>query len=137
MTPFAARVLHPGAARGECLVLDETLSFWGGYAPDSGRIIDRNHPQNGASTAGAILVLPGSRGSAGTPAGVAESLRCGAGPAGFILLHADVNITVGAMVAGRLYAMAIPVLVAPPADYARLATGMGLTIDIEGNVFAQ
>ncbi len=43
--------------------------------------------------------------SAGTPAGSAESLRTGAGPVAFMLLHEDVNLATGAMVAGGLYAM--------------------------------
>ena len=48
-------------------------------------------------------------------ADLGESLRgsemfCHAGPAGFILLDEDVNIAIGAMVADRPYATAIPVL---------------------------
>lgn len=131
---FSARVLNPGTVRGQCLVLAEPLSFWGGYDPASGRIIDRGHPQAGASVSGAILVLPGSRGSAGTPAGIAESLRSGTGPAGFILRHDDVNLAIGAMVADALYATQTPVLVAQRDAYDSIESGVRLAIERDGQV---
>ena len=59
----ASRVLVPGVASGEVLVLDEPLSFWGGLDPDSGRLIDTHHPQVGASLAGRVLVMASGRGS--------------------------------------------------------------------------
>ena len=72
---FQGRVLAPGTAEGPLLVLSEALSFWGGFDPASGRIVDRHHPQAGAVLAGQVLALPESRGSAGTPAGLAEAIR--------------------------------------------------------------
>ena len=50
-----ARVLIPGLARGEALVLEESLSFWGGFDPAEGRIIDVHHPQYRQQVAGKIL----------------------------------------------------------------------------------
>ena len=35
-------VLHGGEAAGELLVLDEPLSFWGGFDPQTGEIIDQH-----------------------------------------------------------------------------------------------
>ena len=114
MTSSALRidceVLVGGSAEGVALVLDETLSFWGGFDPASGTIIDVHHPQFRARVGGSVLVIPSSRGSAGTPAGIAESLRCGSGPAALVLGERDVNISVGALVANRLYGLAVPVL---------------------------
>ncbi|MDX1402589.1 MAG: DUF126 domain-containing protein [Kiloniellales bacterium] len=130
-------VLNPGKAEGEILLLDESLSFWGGFDPHEGRIIDRQHPQAGYSIAGKVLVMPMSRGSAGTPAGVAESLRKGKGPKAIILRQPDVNLSVGVMVAAKLYGCGIPVLAAMSHDYSRLRGGMLVSINQDGRTLAQ
>ena len=110
MKNLNSRVLVPGIASGEVLLLDEALSFWGGFDPANGEIIDVHHPQAGNQVGGKILVMPASRGSAGTPACIAETLRNGFGPLAFILGTADVNISVGVSVANRLYGLCIPVI---------------------------
>ena len=43
-----------------------------------------------------------SKGSAGTPGGIAETLRNGSGPLAFIIGERDVNISIGTLVANRL-----------------------------------
>ncbi len=131
---FSAEVLNPGKCQGQALVLDEPLSFWGGFDPAQGNIIDRQHPQNGACLAGKVLVMPGSRGSAGTPAGLAEAIRRGVGPVAILLRSPDVNITIGAMVAARLYGRTVPVLVVSPKDYDGLTTGDEISVAPDGTV---
>ena len=131
---FRARVLNPGRAEGEALVLDEPLSFWGGFDPATGKVIDPHHPQAGVGLAGKVLVLPESRGSAGTPAGVAEALRRKTGPAAVVLAGTDVNIAVGAMVADRLYETGTPVVVLESEDYAQIRPGARLAIAEDGSV---
>lgn len=105
-----AQALIAGSASGEVLLLQDTLSFWGGFDPQLGKIIDVHHPQAGSKVKDRILVVAASRGSAGTPACIAETLRNGTGPAAFILASADVNICVGVSVANRLYDLSIPVI---------------------------
>ena len=39
-----------GAARGAALLLEEPLSYWGGVRLETGKIVDRHHPQVGGST---------------------------------------------------------------------------------------
>lgn len=131
---FKTAVLNPGEAEANALVLDDPLSFWGGFNPKTGEIIDRLHPQVGASIAGTIMVIPASRGSAGTPAGVAEAIRRGSGPAAILLGRADVNITIGAMVADRLYGTSTPVLIPAADDYRTVRTGDTIAIEQNGTV---
>ncbi len=131
---FRATVLNPGATAADALVLDDPLSFWGGFDPKNGEIIDRLHPQVGASIAGKVMVIPASRGSAGTPAGVAEAIRRGSGPSAVLLGRTDVNITIGAMVADRLYDTSTPVLVPASADYDDLRSGEAIEIAEDGTV---
>jgi predicted aconitase with swiveling domain len=127
-------VLNPGACRAEVLVLDEALSFWGGFDPAAGTVIDRHHPQAGVSLAGKAVAMPGSRGSAGTPAAIAEAIRRGCGPAAFLLATRDVNIAIGAMIADRLYGGTTPVLALAPEDYARLNPGATVEIGPDGTL---
>ena len=71
----ARLVIFDGECRAETLVLDEPLSFWGGLDPQTGRIIDERHPQQGATVTDRILMLPGTRGSTSSPGALCESLR--------------------------------------------------------------
>ncbi len=131
-----ADVLVAGSASGKALVLDEALSFWGGFDPANGEIIDVHHPQRGCRVGGCILFIPESRGSAGTPGGIAETLRNGSGPAAFVLGERDVNIGVGVLVANRLYQLEVPVLALDPERFAEFSTGQTLQIDAAGRISA-
>lgn len=128
------RVLNPGETAGAALVLSEPLSFWGGFDPATGRVIDRLHPQAGAELAGKILVLPESRGSGGTPAGVAEAIRRGTAPLAIVLGKADANIAAGAMVAAELYGRQVPVVALAPDDFGRIRSGDRVTVAEDGRV---
>lgn len=130
----SARVLNRGRAEGEAMVLDEALSFWGGFDARTGTIVDQYHPQRGECVAGRFLILPASRGSAGTPAGIAEAIRRGVGPVGIALGQPDVNVAVGAMVAAALYGIHVPVLVIGDADRARVRSGDCVEADLEGHL---
>ena len=104
--------LVAGTQTGTVLRLDEPLSFWGGIDSRSGEIIDRAHPQCGQTLSGRVLVLPGSRGSSGTPAVLGELLRCRAGPKALVLPAPDINLVTGALIAEALYGISCPVVVA-------------------------
>jgi predicted aconitase with swiveling domain len=131
---FRAQVLNPGEARGPAMVLDEPLSFWGGFDARTGVIVDGHHPQRGSCVAGRFLILPESRGSAGTPGGIAEAIRRGVGPVGIVLAKADVNVAVGAMVAAALYGIAVPVLVISDAQRADLRSGDHVQAALDGRM---
>ncbi len=127
-----AQILVPGRADGIALKLDDTLSFWGGFDPANGEIIDVHHPQHGVRVGDCILLIPESRGSAGTPGGIAETLRNGSGPRALVLGERDVNIGVGALVANRLYGLEVPVLAISRAQMASISSGERLSIDFNG-----
>ena len=127
-------VLVAGSAQGLALVLDEPLSFWGGFDAQTGKIIDTHHPQFGQSVKDRVLFIPASRGSAGTPGGIAETLRNGTGPCAFVLGKRDVNISVGALVANRLYDLQIPVIEISLQDIKLFASGDEVQIDSQGKL---
>jgi predicted aconitase with swiveling domain len=109
-----------GDAEALALVLSAPLSFWGGIDVGTGRIIDRSHPDLGRSITGRILVMPGGRGSSSSSSVLAETIRCGTGPAGIILSIPDPILTVGALVAQALYGVRCPIVVC---DASEVATG--------------
>lgn len=97
------RSLVGGRAEGVALVLDEPLSFWGGVHAETGEIIDRHHPQLGASVADVVLVVGDGRGSSSGSSVIAELIRIGRAPAAIVVGYPDQILVLGAIVAGELY----------------------------------
>lgn len=128
---MTVRALLSGTASGEALVLTEPLSMWGGLDPATGELIDRRHPQSGATVTGRVLVLPAGRGSSSSSSVLAEAIRVGTAPAAIVLGEADDIILLGALVARELYDRVMPVVVADPAGYAALRTGYRVEVDGE------
>lgn len=128
------QVLHAGEARGPVLVLTEPVSFWGAFDPRTGKIVDTHHPQCGTALGGHILLLPETRGSGGTPGGIAEAVRRETGPLGIILITPDINLAVGTQVAAALYGRACPVIAVTAEDYARLAECRDIAISADGDI---
>lgn len=119
---ISARILHAGIAAAPVLHLDASLSFWGGFEPLTGAIVDAHHPQRGINLAGKIVLMAASRGSGTAPGALAEAIRRRTGPAALIMIEPDVNLAIGAEVAATLYGRAIPVLTVSPEDFAIIAT---------------
>lgn len=127
-----AQVLFAASAKGEIMVLTDWLSFGGGLDPESGRISDQSHPQVGHCITNKILVLPGVRGSAGSPSTLAESLRLRTGPGAVILGEAETSSLAAAFVANELYRIRIPVLVVSKLDYGEMRSGQIIRIEESG-----
>jgi predicted aconitase with swiveling domain len=118
---ISARVLNPGSARGAIIVLEEPLSFWGGFDPASGVVIDRHHPQCGETLSGKVVLMRESRGSGTAPGAIAEAIRLGTAPAAIVLVEPDINLAIGAMTAAQLYGKHCPILAVADDDYMSLA----------------
>ncbi len=127
-------VLNAGTANGPVLLLTEPVSFWGAYDPRSGKIVDTHHPQSGAYLGGYILVLPETRGSGGTPGGIAEAIRLGTAPLGVILITPDINLAIGAAVAAKLYQRDCPVVAVSADDYEILSKASQIAIAPDGEI---
>jgi predicted aconitase with swiveling domain len=106
-----AQSLARGEAEGPALVLAAPLSLWGGIDVATGAIIDRSHPQHGATVAGQVLIMPGGRGSSSSSAVLAEAIRRGSAPVAIVLATPDPILTVGAIVAQFLYSLECPIAV--------------------------
>jgi uncharacterized protein len=131
---MTGRVLADGVAQGRALVLDEPLSFWGGVDPATGTIIDRRHPQLGASVAGRVLVMASVRGSSSSSSVLAETVRAGCAPAAVLLGEPDLILAVGAAVAEELYGRRVPVLQLDPDDLAAIPDGASVSVGEGGEI---
>ena len=128
------RVLAPGTASAQAIVLDQPLSLWGGLDPGTGEVIEPRHPQRGASVTGRVLVMAEGRGSSSSSSVLAEAARAGVAPAAILLGTPDLILAVGAAVADELYQVQIPILVLDVTDLAQFRTGDRVTISGDGAV---
>ena len=112
----------------------EPLSFWGGYDPHTGEIIDRRHDRSGVIARGRVLVFPRGRGSSTSSAILLESIRNGTAPAAVINLATDPILALGAIVADELYRVSMPIVVLLEEDFFAIRDGDHLTIGSDGTV---
>lgn len=124
------RCLLPGVATGEVVVLGAPLSFWGGFDPHRGLVIDPHHPQQGANLTRVILVMPSGRGSSSSSSVLAEAIRLGTAPAAILLGEDDPIIVLGALVARELYGTRVPVATLTPETYRSLTSGEIVTVRV-------
>ena len=109
-------------------MLEEPLSLWGGIDPATGRIIDANHPQRGASVEGRVLVMASGRGSSSSASVLAEAVRAGTAPAAIVLGEPDLILTIGAAVAEELYGVIVPIVVLSTDRLAAIVDGSPLDV---------
>lgn len=115
------QLLVSAPATGAIVVCEEGLSFWGGVDPADGRIIDTYHPQFGESLAGRIVLMPTSRGSCSGSGVLLELALEGRAPAALIFSDAEDVLTLGAMVASRMFDCGLAVVRLPAEHYGQLA----------------
>jgi len=127
-------VIIRGEARGQALVSDEPLSFWGGYDWKTGEITDRRHALSGEIAKEKILGLPFTRGSSTTTAVLLEAIRAGTAPRAIITTATDFFFALASVVADELYASPLPLVALAQADFARLKTGDEIQISNNGLV---
>jgi predicted aconitase with swiveling domain len=123
-----ARAVVRGQASGIALVSSEPLSFWGGYDPKTGEILDRRHPLSGKNAAGRVLAIPFTKGSSTTTQILLEAIRAGTAPAAIVSRGEDSFLALASIVADEMYRKPIPILAVSPDDFARLRTGQRIEI---------
>ena len=129
-----ARAVVPGRAKGSALVSSEPLSFWGGYDPKTGEILDRRHPLSGELAAGKILAIPFTKGSSTTTQILLEAIRAGTAPSAIVSRGEDAFLALASIVADEMYQKPIPILAVSPEDFARLRTGQRIEIQETGRM---
>lgn len=96
---FQGRVIRAGQAEGRALVSPDPIGFLGGVDPESGVVIDPNHPLKGQSVAGRVLVFPTGKGSTVGSYTILRLARNGVAPAAMINAESEAIVAVGAIIA--------------------------------------
>jgi predicted aconitase with swiveling domain len=123
-----------GSARAEALAADAPLSFWGGFDPETGIIIDRRHPLTGQLATGRVLVVPSGRGSCSGSGVLLEAIHNGTAPAAIITSRLDPVIGLGCILGDELYGRHPPMVVIPNQDRLQINTGDLVEVDDRGLV---
>lgn len=104
-------VLVEGTCEGPISGTQSMLSFWGGYDPANGIVIDHHHPLCGETLRKRIFVLPKGKGSSTGSAVLLDALVSGNGPSGIILNEVDEIISLGVVIYQQFFGHSIPVVV--------------------------
>jgi predicted aconitase with swiveling domain len=122
----------PGLGSGDLLLLQEPLSFWGGYDAQAGTIIEQRHPQYGAGLRGKVLLMARAKGSSSSSSVLAEAIRNGTGPTAIVMRERDLIVALGCIVASELYGIDVPIATVDDAVWQALAAlPAGTTLRLE------
>lgn len=121
----------PGSAAGPILVMTEPLSFWGGVDPATSAVIDVHHPAHGVALAGAVVMMPTSRGSCSGSGVLLELALSGRNPAALIFAGPEDTLTLGAIVAAEMFGRRIPVIRLSQRAFAALSSAKEATVASE------
>ncbi len=92
------RRIFKGKATGEVLATSEDISFYGGCDPETGEIVEKNHPLEGQSVAGKVLVFPTGKGSTVGSYVLYALKKAGKAPLAIINRATDPVIAVGCII---------------------------------------
>lgn len=98
-TRMQGRIIRAGEAAGRALVSSEPIGFLGGVDPDTGVVVEPNHPLNGQSVAGRVLVFPTGKGSTVGSYTILRLARNGLAPAAMLNMESEAIVAVGAIIA--------------------------------------
>lgn len=119
-THWPAQAVVTGQGSGQVLLIDQPLSFWGGYDAARGCIVESHHPQQGVNLAGRVMLMASAKGSSSSSSVLAEAIRNGTGPAAIVMRERDLIVGLGCIVASELYGCHVPVVVVADNDWHEL-----------------
>ena len=122
------KILIQADISGEILLCPEGLSFWGGVDPETGTIIDIHHPCYKQNISGKILMMPSSRGSCSGSGVLLELCLKNIAPAAIIFHEAEEILSLGALVAERIFKKPIPIIKLKKQHYLILSKSSWATI---------
>ena len=114
-------VIAPATAEAAVVVCHEGLSFWGGVDPETGRVIDAHHDLKGTSLAGKIVLMPTSRGSCSGSGVLLQLALNGLAPAALVFREEEEVLTLGALIASKMFGRTIGVARLAAHDYEALS----------------
>jgi predicted aconitase with swiveling domain len=115
------RIIKAGEAAGPALVSSEPIGFLGGVDPDSGVVVEPNHPLFGKSVAGKVLVFPSGKGSTVGSYTILRLARSGVAPLAMVNAQSEAIVAVGAIIADIPMVDQIPIQLIQDGDWVVVA----------------
>lgn len=134
MIETKGRILTEGKAEGTIIGTNVPLSFWGGFNPATGVVVDRHHPLCGVSLANHILVLPKGRGSCSGSGVLLDAIVSGHAPSAILLAEADEIVALGSIVAEEVFSMKLPIIVLDEGSFEQALLASTACIEEDGIV---
>jgi predicted aconitase with swiveling domain len=128
MIELQGRKIYKGKAEGEALVTTVDLSFYGGVDPETGEVVEKNHPLEGLSVAGKILVMPSGKGSTVGSYVLYALRKADKAPAAIINKETDPVIAVGSIISE------IPTV--DSVDITKIENGQNVEVDADRGVIS-
>jgi uncharacterized protein len=122
------RGISRGTGTGELLVSPAPISFLSGVDPETGIIVEKGHPKQGACIAGTVLAFPYGKGSTVGSYVLYALSRNGHAPAAIVNTEAEPIIATGAIIAK------IPMIDRPEIPLNRLKDGTLVKVNGETGV---
>ena len=94
------RTISPGKTQGTAIVSHEPIGFYGGVDIKTGMVIEKNHPLEGKSISGKILVFPCGKGSTVGSYVVYGLQKNNVAPIGIINQETETIVATGVILAG-------------------------------------
>jgi len=94
----AGHAVSKGVAAGEILVSERPISFLGGIDPETGAIIEKDHPKEGVSIADRVFLFPHGKGSTVGSYVIYRLKKNNAAPCAMINLVSETIVAVGAII---------------------------------------
>jgi len=98
MDKLRGRRIYGGKARAPALVSKEPVSFFGGVDPDTGVIVEKEHPLAGECISGRVLVFPKGKGSTVGSYTLYRLKKNGKAPAAIVTRECETIVAVGAII---------------------------------------
>ena len=98
MITLTGRKIFGGKTEGEAMVSQESISFYGGVDPDTGKIVEKDHPLEGRSIAQKVLVFPRGKGSTVSSYTIYRLKKSGNAPVAMINKECETIVAVGAII---------------------------------------
>jgi predicted aconitase with swiveling domain len=95
---FTGRIIKEGKAAGRALVSPEPIGFLGGVDPETGIIIEKGHPLEGACITGTVLCFPTGKGSTVGSYTLYRMKRNGIAPCAILNAESETIVAVGAII---------------------------------------
>lgn len=98
MKVLRGRVIKSGQATGSALVSSEPIGFFGMIDAETGIVVEKGHPLEGASVTGRVLVFPTGKGSTVGSYSLYRLAKAGLAPAAIINVESEPIVAVGAII---------------------------------------